>query len=267
MPASSPCSIAPGRSPPFTFRPSRKKPPAICCGVAKTFAPICCARGTGSRSSCCGTAAASRRTKKAWTKRHDAWLRAQTWPLPALDQTHQRLSARPSTKPWRASAPSRRSCAICSTLEPLRARVERLRCFRGIDDLTALTIAAELGDPRRFPTAPQHDGVRRPGALRALERHETRAGRDHQNRQCPSAPRARRSRLALSPSSLRRRARSGSGNAAHRPTVDCPRVDRAAAAASPLSAARRPRQTETAHRHRRGPRAHRLCLGGADPVI
>jgi len=29
-----------------------------------------------------------------------------------------------------------------------------LRCFRGIDDLTALTIAAELGDPRRFATAP-----------------------------------------------------------------------------------------------------------------
>jgi transposase len=39
-------------------------------------------------------------------------------------------------------------------LEPLRPRVQRLRCFRGIDDLTALTIAAELGDPRRFATAP-----------------------------------------------------------------------------------------------------------------
>jgi transposase len=41
------------------------------------------------------------------------------------------------------------------TLEPLRPRVDRLRCFRGIDDLTALTIAAELGDPRRFATAPR----------------------------------------------------------------------------------------------------------------
>jgi transposase len=39
-------------------------------------------------------------------------------------------------------------------LEPLKPRVQRLRCFRGIDDLTALTIAAELGDPRRFATAP-----------------------------------------------------------------------------------------------------------------
>ena len=33
-------------------------------------------------------------------------------------------------------------------LEPLQPRVARLRCFRGIDDLTALTIAAELGDVR-----------------------------------------------------------------------------------------------------------------------
>src|SRR5262245_28708435 len=28
-------------------------------------------------------------TKTAWSKRHDAWLRAQTWPRPALDQTHR----------------------------------------------------------------------------------------------------------------------------------------------------------------------------------
>ena len=28
-------------------------------------------------------------TKKAWSKRHDAWLRGQTWPLPALDQAHR----------------------------------------------------------------------------------------------------------------------------------------------------------------------------------
>src|SRR4029079_3034742 len=38
-------------------------------------------------------------------------------------------------------------------LEPLQPRVQRLRCFRGMDDITALTIAAELGDPRRFPSA------------------------------------------------------------------------------------------------------------------
>src|SRR5204862_387889 len=40
-------------------------------------------------------------------------------------------------------------------LEPLRPRIERLRCFRGMNDLTALTIAAELGDARRFASAPR----------------------------------------------------------------------------------------------------------------
>ena len=39
------------------------------------------------------------------------------------------------------------------TIEPFAEPVRRLRCFRGISDLGALTIAAELGDARRFPTA------------------------------------------------------------------------------------------------------------------
>ena len=82
-------------------------------------------------------------TKKAWSKRHDVWLRAQTWPLPALEQTHCAYR--------RAVEEDLRGLL---NLEPLRPRVQRLRCFRGIDDLTALTIAAELGDPRRFATAP-----------------------------------------------------------------------------------------------------------------
>ena len=38
---------------------------------------------------------------------------------------------------------------------PLASRVARLRCFRGINDLTALTIAVELGDATRFPAARQ----------------------------------------------------------------------------------------------------------------
>jgi hypothetical protein len=28
-------------------------------------------------------------TEKAWSKRRDIWLRAQTWPLAALEQTHR----------------------------------------------------------------------------------------------------------------------------------------------------------------------------------
>jgi len=92
-------------------------------------------------------------TKKAWSKRHDAWLRAQTWPLPALDQTH-RAYLRTVDEALARLRDVETDLRALLILEPLRARVERLRCFRGIDDLTALTIAAELGDPRRFATAP-----------------------------------------------------------------------------------------------------------------
>src|SRR5215468_7549311 len=93
-------------------------------------------------------------TKKAWSKRHGAWLRAQTWPLAALEQTHQAYLRTVDEAVARLRTIEHDLRGLL-TLEPLRLRVERLRCFRGIDDLTALTIAAELGDPRRFATAPR----------------------------------------------------------------------------------------------------------------
>jgi transposase len=93
-------------------------------------------------------------TKKAWSRSHDGWLRAQTWALPALDQTHRAYLRAVQEALARLHAVEDDLRALLE-LEPLRARVQRLRCFRGIDDLTALTIAAELGDPRRFATAPR----------------------------------------------------------------------------------------------------------------
>lgn len=92
-------------------------------------------------------------TKKAWSKRHDVWLRAQTWPLPALEQTHRAYLRTVDEAVARLRAVEDDLRALLE-LEPLRPRVQRLRCFRGMDDLTALTIAAELGDARRFATAP-----------------------------------------------------------------------------------------------------------------
>jgi transposase len=90
---------------------------------------------------------------KAWSKRHAVWLRAQTWPIAALDHTHRAYLRAVDEVIARLRDVEAQLCGILE-LEPLRPRVQRLRCFRGIDDLTALTIAAELGDPRRFATAP-----------------------------------------------------------------------------------------------------------------
>lgn len=93
-------------------------------------------------------------TKKAWSKRHEAWLRAQTWPIAALEQTHRAYLRAVEEAIGRLHAVEADLRALLD-LEPLRPRVARLRCFRGINDLTALTIAAELGDARRFATAPR----------------------------------------------------------------------------------------------------------------
>lgn len=93
-------------------------------------------------------------TKKAWSKPHDAWLRAQTWPIPALGQTHQAY-VRAVDEALARLRSVEEDLRTLLALEPLRPRVQRLRCFRGIDDLTALTIAAELGDARRFASAPR----------------------------------------------------------------------------------------------------------------
>lgn len=91
---------------------------------------------------------------KAWTKAYDHWLRAQTWPLAALGQTHDAYLRTVDEALARLRAVEDDLRGLL-TLAPLQERVQRLRCFRGINDLTALTIAAELGDARRFATAPR----------------------------------------------------------------------------------------------------------------
>jgi transposase len=91
-------------------------------------------------------------TKSTWSPRHHAWLRAQTWPLPALTQTHEAYLRTVDEAVARLRTVEIQLQELV-TLEPLHTRVQRLRCFRGMDDITALTIAAELGDVRRFPSA------------------------------------------------------------------------------------------------------------------
>jgi transposase len=91
---------------------------------------------------------------RAWSKRHWTWLRQQTWPLEAHTQTHLAYVRTVDEAVARLQAVET-DLRAALVLEPLRTRVARLRCFRGIDDLTALTIAAELGDPRRFTRAGQ----------------------------------------------------------------------------------------------------------------
>ena len=88
-----------------------------------------------------------------WTRAHREWIGRLTWThdaeravvddyLLAIDQTEARLLELDT-----------RLAAIAET-EPYREPVGWLRCFRGIDTLTAMLLLAELHDFRRFASAP-----------------------------------------------------------------------------------------------------------------
>jgi transposase len=88
-----------------------------------------------------------------WTRGHREWIHRITWTqaaeravvddyLLAIDHTEARLLELDA-----------RLSEIAET-EPYREPVGWLRCFRGIDTLTAILILAELHDFRRFTSAP-----------------------------------------------------------------------------------------------------------------
>jgi transposase len=88
-----------------------------------------------------------------WTRAHRQWIDSLTWAHAAertvvddyrlaIDQMEARL------------VELDRQLAQIAEREPYRERVGWLRCFRGIDTLTAMLILAELHDFRRFASAP-----------------------------------------------------------------------------------------------------------------
>lgn len=90
---------------------------------------------------------------RPWTRAHRAWVRDLAWAQPgvavvcrtyleALSSAEQRLAELDA------------QLATWTVPAPLAAPVAALQCFRGIDRLTALTLAAEIGDGRRFGSAP-----------------------------------------------------------------------------------------------------------------
>ena len=123
---------------------------------------------------------------KNWTKRHHEWLSQLEWPHPAEQHvvTDYRLAI--------AHVESRlteidRVLDDLASAPPYATAVAALRCFRGIDTVTAVTLLAELHDFRRFPrpralmsfvglVPSEHSsgGRRRPGAITKMGNHLAR---------------------------------------------------------------------------------------------
>ena len=92
-------------------------------------------------------------TKSNWTIKHRAWLRQLQRELPGVLRTvlSTHLAHLEYLEEQRANLDV--NLVSLSGCDPWRVPTAALRCFRGIDTLTAMTLVTEIGDIRRFRSA------------------------------------------------------------------------------------------------------------------
>lgn len=97
------------------------------------------------------------RETKAWGVKHRAWVRRQRFDFPALQSTFESYLRAVEEAEARLSDLDLRVLELAE--QPAWTElVSRLRCLKGIDTLSALTLAVEVQDFRRFTGARQFMG-------------------------------------------------------------------------------------------------------------
>lgn len=92
--------------------------------------------------------------QQAWSQRWRWWVHGLKFERAADQMVFEDYLLAVEQEEARREALDQRLLEV-SQEEPYRTPVGILRCFRGIDTLTALALVAELHDPRRFPS-PRH---------------------------------------------------------------------------------------------------------------
>ena len=156
-----------------------------------------------------------------WTQRHRRWLVSQQFPDPISELVYADLMAATDGLTSRKAALAER-ISLLALGEPYWPTVVRLRCFRGVDTLTALSIHLELSaDWARF-----QERATRLGSWLGLTPSRSQSGEirppglDHQDRLRPRPPLADRGRLGIvrSPTSHRREAGQPAARPARSPS-------------------------------------------------
>ena len=88
-----------------------------------------------------------------WSRKLEDWASAQRFDEPVAQATFEVLLAAQSARAAEVDALERRIVEAASS-SAAADHIARLRCFRGIDTLIAVTIASEVCDFARFPTGP-----------------------------------------------------------------------------------------------------------------
>ncbi|MEK6536230.1 MAG: IS110 family transposase [Actinomycetota bacterium] len=91
-------------------------------------------------------------SKRAWTVAHKEWLRSQKFEWPALTQTYEAAMRAVDDADLRLDILNRQVEDL-SLQEPYLTPVKFLRCLKGIDTLSALTLIVETQDFKRFEGA------------------------------------------------------------------------------------------------------------------
>jgi len=86
---------------------------------------------------------------KTWGVAHRAWVNAQTFELPAAQMTLETYRQTLSEMESHLEALDKR-IEILSKAEPYKTPVRYLRCLKGIDTLSAMTLVSEIQDFERF---------------------------------------------------------------------------------------------------------------------
>lgn len=92
-----------------------------------------------------------------WTLRHESWIRSQRFDERALTETFNHYLATVSARDAAVTAIEADLLAWADRA-PFADLVSRFAAYRGVTPLGGLTLASEVGDWRRFPTAPMFMG-------------------------------------------------------------------------------------------------------------
>jgi transposase len=156
---------------------------------------------------------------RPWTRAHAQWLARQTFAGPTLQVVYEEYRAALALLTDRVVRLERAIGAALPTLAPAQyALVGALATLRGVRQITAATIVSELGTLRRFATRAAAHELCGAGAARTFEWEPRPPRGDYQDRECASAPGARRSRVGIPPPPHpceRRAARTATRTARH----------------------------------------------------
>lgn len=92
--------------------------------------------------------------RPTWSQKYWSWLRSQSFERNADRVVFEDYLLTVQQADMRVEALEREIERVCVG-EPYHAPVAALRCFHGVDTVTALAVVAELHDPFRFPSARQ----------------------------------------------------------------------------------------------------------------